>query len=153
MNYVLRGKYLEDFTVGQIIRTGARTVCEGDVSLFAGLTGDYNPLHTNEEFAKTETVFGTRIAHGLLGLTIMSGLLNQMGLMEGTCIAFIESSERFKSPLLFGDTVFCEVEVIDIKFAKKPDRGILTMTNKMYNQRDELVTEQTQVLMMKRKPV
>jgi len=151
MNYPLRGKYLDDFKEGEVILTPARTVTEADVSCFAGLTGDYNPLHTSEEFAKDHSMFKTRIAHGLLGLSILSGLLNQTGLMEGTTIAFIESNDKFTGPLRFGDTVMGHVTVKEVKPSSKPGRGILKLYCELRNQNDEVVIVQEQVLMMKRK--
>lgn len=151
MQYPLRGKYLDDFKVGEVILTGARTVTEADVSCFAGLTGDYNPLHTSEEFAKDHSMFKTRIAHGLLGLSILSGLLNQTCLMEGTTIAFIESHDKFTGPLRFGDTVIGHITVMEVIPSSKPDRGILKLKAELKNQKDEVIIQQDQVLLMKRK--
>ncbi len=82
-----RGLYFEEFTLGQEIDSPARTVTEADVMLFAGLSGDYNPLHTDVEYAR-DTPYGERIAHGLLGLSIASGLAARAGFIEGTTLAF-----------------------------------------------------------------
>ena len=82
----MRGSYFEDLKVGQQLVSSARTVTESDIVTFAGLSGDYNQIHTDAEFSK-ETPFGQRVAHGLLGLSIASGLIVQTGLMEGTIIA------------------------------------------------------------------
>jgi acyl dehydratase len=81
MGYEMRGKYFEDFNVNDVIVTARRTVTEADVTTFAGISGDFNPLHTDEEFMKT-TPFGGRIAHGLLSVAIGTGLINQMGIFE-----------------------------------------------------------------------
>jgi hypothetical protein len=81
--YQPKGRLWEEFKVGQTFETAARTVDAGDVSLFAGLSGDFNPLHVNEEFART-TPFGGRVAHGILTLAISSGHQNQLGIFEGT---------------------------------------------------------------------
>jgi len=151
MNYPLRGKYLDEFTEGEVILTSARTVTEADTNCFAGLTGDYNPLHTNEEFAKENSPFKTRIAHGLLGLAIMSGLLNQTLTMEGTTLAFVETHAKFTGPLHFGDTVMVRATVKEVKPSSKPGRGILKLDVVLVNQDDKVVTEQEIVLMMKRK--
>ena len=81
-----RGRYWEDFKVGEALVSGRRTVDGGDVSRFAGLTGDFNPLHTDAEFAKT-TPFGARVAHGILTLAMSNGQQNLGGWFEGTTLA------------------------------------------------------------------
>ncbi|MBX5492329.1 MAG: dehydratase, partial [Chloroflexi bacterium] len=82
------GMYFEDFHIGQEFVTARRTITEHDVMTFAGLSGDFNPLHTDALYAAT-TPYGERIAHGLLTLAITSGLINQLGLMAGTTIALL----------------------------------------------------------------
>lgn len=90
--------YFEDFEVGQRFTTPARTVTEADVVNFAGVSGDYNPIHTDAEFAKS-TPFGQRIAHGLLVLSMLTGLRQRAGHFEGTIIAWLEiRNYRFLSP-------------------------------------------------------
>ena len=84
-----RGMYFEEFELKQKITTPARTITEADVVGFAGLSGDYNPLHTNEEFAKT-TPYGRRIAHGMLVVSIATGLADRQGFIDGTALAFRE---------------------------------------------------------------
>ena len=148
----LRGKFLDDFKVGDTYLTPARTVTEADVCLFAGLTGDYNPLHTNEEWAKANSVFKTRIAHGLLGLTILSGLINQIGFMEGTTLAVVETREKFQGAIHFGDTLVGHVTVTEVKpSSSKPDRGILKKECELRNQKGEVVIWHEQVILMRRK--
>lgn len=153
MEYVLRGKYLDEFSVGQQFVSPARTIAEADVACFAGLTGDYNPLHTNEEFAKEHSIFKTRIAHGLLGLSIMSGQLNQLGMMEGTTIAFIESTDKFVGPIRIGSTVVTKATVSEIKFSSKPGKGILKFEVELVDQDDNVAIKQSMTLMMKTKDV
>ena len=104
--------YFEDFELGQEFITRSRTITEADVVAFAGLSGDFNPLHTDEEFAK-KTVFGTRIAHGLLGLSIASGLINQLGIAEKTVMAFLGLNWTFKAALKFGDTISVRQRVLE----------------------------------------
>ncbi len=152
MEYHLRGRYYEDFVVGDETRTNARTVTEADVAAFACLTGDFNPLHTNEEYAREHTMYGRRIAHGLLGLSLLTGLLNQTGMMEGTTLAFIESSEQYKAPLFMGDTVMAVIRIADKRPSQKPGRGVVTMQLQLANQRDEVVIDQRQVLLFKTRP-
>ena len=146
--YQFRDLYLEDFEVGKEYFSPARTVTEADVSNFAGLSGDFNPLHTDEEFAK-KNLFGTRIAHGALGFIISTGLSNQMGIFEGTTIAFLECTIKYPAPLKIGDTIHCVIVPTAVKHSSKPGRGILNMNLKLINQDDTVVMESDQVLMMK----
>ncbi|MPY85837.1 MAG: dehydratase, partial [Actinophytocola sp.] len=81
------GRYYDDLSVGDTFTTPARTITEYDVAAFAGLSGDYNPVHTDREFA-TATSFGQPIAHGVLGITVATGLIARTGLFDGTAVAF-----------------------------------------------------------------
>ena len=81
------GRYFEEFEVGYANESAGRTVTEADVVQFAGLSGDYNQLHTDAQFAAT-TPYGERIAHGLLGLSMATGLASRSGFIEGTAQAF-----------------------------------------------------------------
>ena len=147
-NYQFRGYYLEDFEIGKEYLSPARTITEADVMSFAGLSGDYNPLHTDEEFAK-QNHFGTRIAHGALGFIISTGLSNQIGIFEGTTIAFMEGTVKYPAPLMIGDTIHCVIVPTSVKHSSKPGRGVLKMNLKLINQNDVVVMESDQVLMMK----
>ena len=146
--YKFRGLFLEEFEVGKEYFSPARTVTEADVTNFAGLSGDFNPLHTDEEFAK-QNLFGTRIAHGALGFIISTGLSNQMGIYEGTTIAFMECTVKYPAPLKIGDTVHCVVVPTEVRHSSKPGKGILKQNLKLINQDDVTVMESDQVLMMK----
>ena len=146
------GRYLEEFAVGDIIETAARTVTETDIVIFAGLSGDYNPLHTNEEWAK-KSPMGGRIAHGLLVGAIASGLRMQSRMTEGTAIALIDLKETFRAPTRPGDTVHCKMTITEVKPSKsKNDRGIVRYDCDVINQRDELVIHQEIAVMVRRQP-
>ena len=142
--------YFEDFELGQEFITRSRTITEADVVAFAGLSGDFNPLHIDEEFAK-KTMFGTRIAHGLLGLSIASGLINQLGIGEKTVMAFLGLNWNFKGALKFGDTIGVVERVIEKRETSKPDRGILRLAISVINQRGEVVQEGEHTLMIQRR--
>ncbi|MBV9119848.1 MAG: MaoC family dehydratase N-terminal domain-containing protein [Chloroflexi bacterium] len=144
------GLYFEDFEVGRELRTKSRTVTEADVVSFAGLSGDYNPLHTDAEYMKNSP-FGERIAHGMLVASIGTGLNSQAGWFEGTTVALMEVTYRFKAPVKFGDTVTLVLIVREMKPTSKPDRGVITMDANVVNQRDEVVIAGTWTTMMKRK--
>ena len=144
------GLYFEEFEEGKDYVTRARTVTEADVVAFAGLSGDFNPLHTDAEFMKASP-FGERIAHGMLVSSISTGLSSQMGWFEGTTLALLEVTFRFKAPVKLGDTVHLVIKVKDKKPTSKPDRGILLMEANVLNQRDETVIEGEWTTMMRRK--
>jgi 3-hydroxybutyryl-CoA dehydratase len=132
------GRYFEEFEIGESIETPARTITEADVVMFAGLSGDYNPLHTDAEFAK-ETMFGERIAHGMLGLSIVSGLAWRTGFMEGTADALISVETKFRNAVKFGDTIRARFEVRQKKEMKRLGGGFVTFNVVALNQRDETI--------------
>lgn len=150
MVYQPRGLYLEDFEIGKEYISPARTVTEADVVNFAGVSGDFNPLHMDEEFGK-QTQFGKRIAHGALGFIISTGLSNQMGLYEGTTIAFVEGTLKYTAPLLIGDTVHVTVVPRELRHSSKPGKGILKQELRLVNQDGVTILESLQTLMMKSK--
>jgi len=128
--------------------TKARTVTEADVVNFAALTWDHNQLHTDAEYA-ARTMYGKRIAHGLLGIAIHSGLAYQ--LIEESILAFLELSWQFKLPLYIDDTIHVEQVVKEMREDEQKDRGILTFEKELINQRSEVVqTGTTTVLLAKR---
>jgi Acyl dehydratase len=143
--------YFEDFQVGQRFTTPARTVTEADIVHFAGISGDYNPIHTDAEFARS-TPFGTRIAHGLLVLSMLTGLRQRSGHFEGTIIAWLEiKNYRFLKPVFIGDTIQGETEILEKRETSRPDRGVLVQRVRVVNQRGEVVQEGEFVTMVKRR--
>ena len=140
--------YFDDFHVGQKFVTKARTVTEADVVNFAGLSWDHNQLHTDAEYA-AGTGFGRRIAHGILGIAIHSGLAYQ--LTEESILAFLELTWQFKRPIFIGDTIHVEQVVKEMRDTSKEDRGILTFEKELINQHREVVqTGTTTILLAKR---
>src|SRR5437667_2694739 len=118
-----RGRFFEDFKMGEVLVTGRRTVEGGDVSRFAGLTGDFNPLHTDEVFAK-QTPFGARVAHGILTLAVSNGQQNLSGWFEGTALALLGLDRvKFTAPVKFGDTIHTEMTVTQARASSTPGRG------------------------------
>jgi acyl dehydratase len=150
MVYQMRGKYYEDFNVGDIITTAQRTITEADVVAFAGISGDFNPLHTDEEFMKT-TPFGGRIAHGLLTVSVATGLINQLGIFEGTNLALLNMNIKYTGAVKFGDTIHMELKTLEKKESSKPGKGVITYQANVLNQKDESMVEMEWVLLMKRK--
>ena len=147
------GMFWEEWKIGAEFQTASRTITEADVVNFAGISGDYNPLHIDEEFCK-QTQFGTRIAHGPLVYSIAAGLLFQLHLYDDTLIAFLGfDSLKFTLPVKIGDTVRVRVEVLEKRETSKPDRGVMKRLLQVLNQRDEIVQEGVQAFLLKKKSV
>lgn len=148
----MRGLYWEEWDIGAEFVSSARTITESDIVNFAGISGDYNPLHIDEEFCKN-TLFGTRIAHGPLIYSIAAGLLFQLHLYDDTLIAFLGfDSLKFTKPVKIGDTVHARVEVLEKRITSKPDRGVMKRLLQVLNQKNEIVQEGVQAFLLKRKP-
>lgn len=131
--------WFEDFEIGSVVTTPARTVVESDIAMFAGLSGDYNPIHTDDEYARS-TEFGQRVAHGLLGLAIASGLSSRTGMLDGTVVAFLGMEDwRFLKPIVAGDTIRLRWTVTDKRPASKPGTGVMKRRMEIVNQRGEVV--------------
>ena len=144
-------KYFDDLVPGEEIRTAARTITETDVVQFAQLTGDWNPIHTDVEFAKASP-FGERLAHGLLGMSFAIGLLDRTGVFSGSAIANLGVEEwRFKAPIRIGDTIHLVVTITDARLASDGSRGIVGRRFALYNQHDELVQEGRIPIMVRRR--
>lgn len=146
-----RGRYFEDFEVGEEMESAGRTVTETDIVLFAGLSGDYNPLHTDAEFAQKSS-FGQRVAHGLLGLAIASGLSMRLGFIEGTVEAFRELNWKFSRPIFIGDTVHTHLKVLEKKALPRLGGGLVTFEVSLINQREEVVQRGPWVVWIKGRP-
>ena len=140
----------DEIEPGLVFETGGITVTEGHILAFAGLSGDYNVLHTDAEYMKT-SIFGERIAHGLLGLSISSGLGSRAVVRPFATIAFMGLRWRFKGPIKIGDTIKVRMRVSDKKETSKPDRGIVTIQRYVLNQRGEVVQEGDTELMIERR--
>jgi acyl dehydratase len=145
-------QYFEDIQVGDAYLSPGRTVTESDIVAFAGLSGDYNVLHTDAEFMRT-SIFGERIAHGLLGLAISSGLGSRAMPRPFATIAFLGLRWRFKGPIKIGDTIKVRLRVVDKRETSKLDRGIVTVQRTVLNQRGESAQEGETELMVERRPV
>ena len=134
-----RGRYFEEFNIGDTILTAGRTVTETDIVSYAGLSGDFNSIHIDAAYAETH-LFKQRVAHGLLGLSIASGLTVQTGFMENTVIAFRGMTEwKFSTPIFIGDTIHVEITVMKLKPMPRLGGGILTIKLEVKNQKGETV--------------
>ena len=129
----------DDITEERYFVTSSRTVTEADVMLFAGLTGDYNELHTSREYAE-KTAFGQRIAHGMLTLSIANGLYMRMNIFEKYTVANLGIEKwAFKKSVLFGDTLHVKLTLAEKRLTSNPDRGVIKWNVSVLNQNDEEV--------------
>lgn len=145
-----RSLWFDDLSVGMGWVTPARTVTEADIVTFAGLSGDYSSIHTDDTFAR-QGQFGQRIAYGMLVLAITTGLRARLGLFDESLIAFLGFDDwRFTRPVFIGDTVRCESEVVALRPSSKPKRGVVTTAMRVLNQHDEIVQEGQTALLIKR---
>ena len=129
-----------------------RTIDIGEITAFAGLTGDHYPLHTDEEYAKT-TRFGTRIAHGPLTFAVAVGLVGMSGFYGNAVVALVEI-ERLKAlkPVTPGDTLKVRAQVVELRAGDNPKYGVLHVNYSVRNQREEEVMTFRQVMLARRRP-
>lgn len=146
--------YFDELSEGEIFTTPGRTVTEADVGMFAGLTGDYNQIHTNAEAMKNSQ-FGERLVHGLLALSISHGLMFQLGILAGSAVAFVGIDDLvFLAPVKFNDTIHGKITVSKLVPSRsKPDRGVASFAYELINQHDVVVQRCVKKIMMLKKPV
>ena len=143
--------YFEDFAAGVEHTTRGRTITEADIVNFAGLSGDFIELHTNEEYAR-ESPFGRRVAHGMLTLSIATGLMTRMNLVTDTIVAFYGIDKlRFVKPVFIGDTIHVKKKVVEAA-AKGGAAGVVTFETTVLNQNGEAVLVYKDKLAIKRRP-
>lgn len=144
------GMYFDDFPLDVEYESPGRTITEADVVMFSGLSGDYNQLHSDAEFAQ-KSMWGQRIAHGALVFSIATGLTSRLGVIEGTAIAFLGLTWKFAKPVYIGDTVRIRLKAIK-KRAVGAEAGMLIADVSVVNQKDEAVQKGEWTVMVRRKP-
>ena len=131
---VILGKYFEDFEEGMEFLTLGRTMTEADLVNFSGFSGDFNPLHTDAVYA-SKSMFGERVAHGMCGFSMATGLLVRLNILEGTTIAFYGIDEwRFRAPIKIGDTIHVVAKVSEKKESKEEGQGLVAFMVDVINQ-------------------
>jgi acyl dehydratase len=150
---VVLGCWYEDFELGKERLSPGRTIGEADLQAFSGLTGDYSQVHTDEEFCK-KTEFGTRIAHGLLGLSIAQGLMWRTNYTQGTGVASVGWDKwNFKAPVKIGDTLRTRWKLVHKRESKsKPNMGLITEFVELINQRGEVLQSGEHITLIRRRP-
>jgi len=149
---VILGKYFEDFEEGMEFLTLGRTMTEADIVNFSGFTGDFNPLHTDAEYA-SKSMFGGRIAHGMCGFSMATGLLVRLNILEGTIVAFYGIDEwRFRAPIKIGDTIHVLAKVVAKKESEKESQGLIALMLDVMNQDGTSVMGGVIKVIMKKRP-
>jgi acyl dehydratase len=146
------GKYFEEFEVGMTITSPGRTITESDIVSFAGLSGDYTQIHTDAEFSKSSPL-GRRVAHGLFGLAVASGLAARTGVLEGTALAFREINDwKFIKPIFIGDTVHVLMTVIEVKGLPRLGGGAVSIELRVINQNEDTLMKGVWKVLMASQP-
>lgn len=148
--YTPNGLYFEDFVEGQKIVTASRTITETDIVTFAGITGDFNQIHTDAVYAAQDT-FGKRVAHGMLIQSIATGLAVRSGIIEGTVLAFREAAAKFSLPIFIQDTIHVLIEITGKKYFKKLGGGNVYMKFNVINQDGKTVQRGEWIMLIKSK--
>ena len=150
LKYQPRGLHFEEFEVGQKMITAARTVTEADIVNFAGVTGDFNQIHTDAVYAAQDT-FGQRIAHGLLIQSIAVGLVVQSGMIEGSVLAFRELTAKMSLPVFIGETIHVVGEVVQTKALRRLGGGNVTFKYGVINNEGKTVQRGEWIMLVKSK--
>ncbi len=146
------GRYFEEFQVGEKVTTGTHKVTDADIMSFAELSGDNNRIHTDEEFSR-KGPFGKRVAHGLLGLSLASGLLWRTGILDGTVIAFREVNEwKFVKPVFIDDVVTAELQALETKALPRIGGGSVVVGVELKNQDNDVVMKGEWTLLVMSRP-
>lgn len=149
----MRGRYFEELRPGDRTTTGGRTATESDLMTFIGMAGIYEELYTNVEYAEQQTIFNARFVPGLLTLSLSEGLALNTGWFDGTGMALLQVTTRFVKPLLLGETIYVDVEVLATRPTSHAERGIVTLRHLVWKRvKDvkETVLEVEKVRMVRR---
>jgi len=145
------GLYFEEFEIGDKVESVGRTITETDIVNFAGISGDWNLIHTDAEYSATQ-MFGQRVAHGLLVLSIASGQAVRLGFMEDTILAFRGLEWKFQRPVFIGDTIRLRVTIEEKKEMRRMGGGLVNFKMEVVNQKNEVCHRGTWEILCKLKP-
>lgn len=145
------GLHFEEFEIGDSVASVGRTITETDIVNFAALSGDWNLIHSDAEYSKSQ-MFGQRVAHGLLVLSIASGQAVRLGFMEETVQAFRGLEWRFTKPVFIGDTIHLRVEVAEKKEMRRLGGGFVTFKMEVVNQHGDICQRGTWEILCKSLP-
>lgn len=139
--------YFEDIAIGDQIITARRTITEADIMAFAGVSGDFNPLHTDDVFVRENTPFDGRIAHGVLGIAVTTGLKSEYD--DWQVVAFMECNRKFTGPVYPQDTLHAVYEVTGARASKSnPGTNIVTLSVQLIKEGGDVVQTGTDVVLV-----
>jgi acyl dehydratase len=143
--------YFEDFAVGQSFESTGRTITETDLTMFSMLSGDWNPIHADAEFAKS-TRFGQRVVHGALGIALATGMMHQLGIFERTAVAMMSLQNwKFVGPILVGQTLRLRLSILEKEEGNSPRVGRVNRALQLVDQGGTVIQDGiSDVLMLKR---
>lgn len=145
-------RYFEEFQLGERFASNGRTVTEADLTLFNMLSGDWNPIHADAEFAAA-TRFGQRIVHGAFGVALLTGFMHQMGIFDGTAVAMLSLREwHFKAPILIGQTLRLQLTITEVDPGSSPRVGRLGRQLQLQDQHQQVVQEGFSDLLILKRP-
>jgi 3-hydroxybutyryl-CoA dehydratase len=136
------GRFFEDFEVGQKLTTRGRTITESDIVQFGALTGDFNPMHFDEDYMQGH-MLGKRVAHGMLTVSYAVGQAYQLGFMEQTVLSFRGIEMKFSAPVYIGDTIHVELIIQEVKEARRLGGGTVTLEVRIINQEGKAIQRGT----------
>lgn len=145
------GLYFEELSEGREFACGERAIGDPEIAAFAELSGDRNPLHLDDEYAR-DTPFGGRVAHGALGIAIATGLMAQSGITAGTLVALLGLDWRFVAHIRPGDRLRLTLRVAARRELPGRDRGVVKFVAELVNQREELAQSGEIVELIRREP-
>lgn len=149
MNHSL---YFEDFKVDQVFESGGRTITEADLTLFSMISGDWNPIHADAEFAKS-TRYGQRLVHGALGIAIVTGMMHELRIFHDSAVAMLSLDQwRFAAPIFVGDTLRLRLEITAVDPGNSERVGRLGRKLVLLNQKDEITQYGASDLLIKKRP-
>ena len=144
--------YYEDIEIGSVYRSAGRTATESDLTMFCMLSGDWNPIHSNEHYA-AQSRFGRRVLPGLFGLSLITGAMTQWGIFEESAVAMLNLDDwNFRAPIFIGDTLYIEMEILGKRLTSKGHLGILDRRFKVVDQTDRLIQEGRSEMMIRARP-
>jgi acyl dehydratase len=145
--------FYEDWEIGRRYETAAREVTRRDFELFAEVEGHKAALHLDDEYAMNNSVFGKLTAHGILTLAMSAGLMGDMGLFDGTALAFLSMTWEFHSPVCIGDAIRVVWWVSSKRPTSKRERGIVIRDMEVVNQDDMKVCSGSMTGLWKMRPL
>lgn len=137
----MKSYFYEDFEVGQTFISGGRTITETDLTMFSMISGDWNPIHADMEFAK-KTKFEQRVVHGVLGIAVSTGMMHELGIFHESVIAMLGYKRwEFRLPLFINDTLHLKLTILNKSLGKSGNNGKLERSFRLINQNGEVVQE------------